>query len=608
MPTYMRIPQNQLTLGSTIFSNRIISAVITRLENGFDTATIEIPDEKSILYPSIVTTGTALQFDVKDNSDTAYTTISKGIVRFPITPYGNNEIVELKCDGTGYGFSDTVCAQEYGSQSRNPALDTIAEILTDASYGIVPKYVNKILGSATDSGFGYTTTTVDAITGVIPYIYYPYKPNNKAIDDLCDLLTAIKAEATEAGPHWIVTTDDKLHVKQISSTQASWTKYYGDSQSNATLTQGIDFSDFKLETIGPEANYIIYNGSWRRPSNGDYAENNHANWGTDTATVTYSDDNAVKIVGDYSIKFVNSVLGGSTFTYPNSKDAAWDFSMFSPYNTPTLNYYLLTSEIMAAGGGFPYTIRFCTAATDMYRFAPGDGVISIFDKFQRFSYPFGPYAGLGEYSISYEKVNNADWANINYIEIEVPLQHAGYANIDGFYMGDTQITRIAKNSTNITANKVKMKVITDNMGKDDTLTSGTLGTTDTGLMARLAYAELLRLQKNAIVGVITIPMLKDALPGQQFHIHAKKKIDGVSYNIDKDMRATKITHTISSAGYFSTISLTDDLTNAHARSTYEDRNKIMAAARPDYQDRQASSIKAGDIDIRVTPLEEDYPS
>jgi hypothetical protein len=34
----------------------------------------------------------------------------------------------------------------------------------------------------------------------------------------------------------------------------------------------------------------------------------------------------------------------------------------------------------------------------------------------------------------------------------------------------------------------------------------------------------------------------------------------------------------------------------------------IAAQRPNYQDRQAASIKAGDIDITVQRLEKDYPS
>jgi hypothetical protein len=198
-----------------------------------------------------------------------------------------------------------------------------------------------------------------------------------------------------------------------------------------------------------------------------------------------------------------------------------------------------------------------------------------------------------------------DWSDVATFEVWCPNVTDAY--IDGFNLGGAQVTRIAKNSTNITANKAKMKVITDTTPKDDTLTYGTPGTTDLGLMAQLAYSELLRLQKSCIIGSASTPMIKDAFPGQWFHIHAKEKVDG-SFTIDQDFRATKITHIISPSGFFTNLNLTNDLTNSHARLTYEDKNKVAAAQRPEYQDRQAASIKAGQVDIYVTPFIEDYPS
>ena len=127
-------------------------------------------------------------------------------------------------------------------------------------------------------------------------------------------------------------------------------------------------------------------------------------------------------------------------------------------------------------------------------------------------------------------------------------------------------------------------------------------------MARMAYSELLRMQKTSLVGrITTVSMIPDLMPGQWLHIHAKKEADA-SFSINKDMRVTKITQNIGAQGYSSTIDLTDDLTNTRARTAYEDRNKLVAANRPDYQDRQATSVKAGNIDINIVPLTEDYPS
>jgi hypothetical protein len=599
----MSIPQNQLTLDSTVFPNRIISAVITRLENGFDTATIEVPDTNSLLYPDTVTNGTAIQFDVKDSKTASYTTIFKGITRFLILPYGNNEIIQLKCDGLGYGFGDTVVLNEYGSQSFNPTLDTITEIITDATSGILAKYVNAIL-KGSPSGFNYSSVIAN-INDVIKYILFPYKPAIACLNDLCDLVTALKAGS--AGPHWIVTTDNTLRLKLVDQSGTGWTKYYGDSQANSTLQQGIDFTDYQFEPMGSEANHIIYNGIWRRPSLGDWTEGNASSW-DDGSGGTFTDESTIKSMGSYSVKSYNAAATGCgfKFTFPD----AINLNNFTRQNLASINFDLATDRVMTplSGAGI-YNNFFLRLFSDVAAYdyiLPGDSSISKGttagdQNFQHFSFQVGKYS-KDQWQHS---ATSLDWSNILSTEIWCPNVQSAY--LDAFNFGGAQVTRIAKNSTNITANKVKTKVITDVTPKDDTLTSGTPGTTDTGLMAQLAYSELLRLQKSSIVGTVTVRMISDALPGQWFHIHAKKKLDG-SYGIDKDMRATKITHTINTTGYFTTIDLTDDLTNSHARPAYEDRNKIAAANRPDFQDRQATSLKAGNVDIWVTPLTEDYPS
>jgi len=151
-----------------------------------------------------------------------------------------------------------------------------------------------------------------------------------------------------------------------------------------------------------------------------------------------------------------------------------------------------------------------------------------------------------------------------------------------------------------------MKVVTDNIGKDDTCQSGTPGTTDVGTIARLAYAELLRCQTTPIVGTFTTPIIPTALPGQLVHVHAKKKKDG-SFNIDSNFRITAVIHSMTNQGFLTRFDVTDDVTNSHPRSRFGDINKVLAAARPEFQDRQASSIKMPELDITQTVLEEDYP-
>lgn len=612
MVSYMSMPQFKATIGSVDYINdRVLSTEIVRRENAFDTASLTLVENNSDLYPTI-TTGSTVEFLVKDQSETTYTALLKGIVRFPVLLHGKNESLLLKCDGAGYGLADMVVAQEYGTQSSNPTLDTLQEILVDPTNGIIPAWVNHYLGSANDSGFNYTTDHVeDVMVAVIPHLSFPYKPANKCIDDICDFLTA--QQAGNAGPHWIVTTDNQFLLKSIGNSLAHWDKYYGASQAASTLTQGIDFLEENFEPMGPEKNVIIYYGAWRRPSNGDaWTEAQATSWGSSEGHLTVSDTDTKQIVGSKSLK-INQDDGVThkdlVAYYPTTVNAAWDFTSFGEFQIPTLNFYLLRSAAMTdfqvflstqgVGGG--------TVTQDL--------TVDEDDKWFHFSLPVGPqfvtyvWGGTaGKWSVGAGTIN---WAKIDDVYFVCnDAEHDEYICIDGLHFGGASVCRVARDqwpaeggTLGQSTNTVKIKPITDDIGKDDSLKA----TDDSGFMAQMAYAELLRLRKTVITGTVTIPLIKDALPGQWFHIHAKTKADG-TFAIDKDMRATKITHVIQPppAGYTSTLELTDDLTNSHARARYEDTNKVWAAIRPEWQDRQASSMKAGNLDIRVTRLEKAY--
>jgi hypothetical protein len=269
MVTYMSLPQNKLTLKAVEYANTLMSARVQRIENGFDTATILLGD--TTLYPTAVTAGDAVKLEVKEAGG-AYTTIFQGIVRFPIVEFTeDNKLLTLHCDGAGYPLGEMLVADEYGDQSNHPTLDTIRSILNNADDGIIPRFVNKVFDSATNSGYSIDANDdrIANLAGEIAYINFPYKPAKDCINDLCDLHTAISAASSLAGPHWIVDTDSQFRLKRVDGTQTGWTKYYGDSQANATLTYGVDYTKINLETLAPEANYILYYGNWRRPSNGD---------------------------------------------------------------------------------------------------------------------------------------------------------------------------------------------------------------------------------------------------------------------------------------------------------------------------------------------------
>jgi len=596
----MRQPQNKLTLGATALTNTLISAKVTRLENGWDSATIVLPNTS--YYPSTVTEGTTVSLEVKDLSDANYTALFVGTVRFVIANIATDNTLTLSCRGIGAGLAEMQVATEYGSQSINPTLDTITEIIKD----IIPNYVQKIFGGA-NSNYAFDTSKVETISDSIPYIGFPYKPADKCLNDLCDLITAYKAGT--AGPHWITTYasgTNYLRLKLVDGTQVGWTKYYGDSQANATLTYGVDYTQINLEKMGSEANYIVYYGAWRRPSNGDsWTEGSSATWGNTQGSV--GDNSTIHIVGASSIVgfTLANPSGPIQIKYPSSSAAAWDFSGFTDFNTPNLNFYVyydLTHDTHLV-------IKLCTDANNYYTIAEkqGDGTVNQYlipsnQQWQHYSIPVGPYFNVQQnQAIQWvpTTTGSLNWNNINYIEFYIADAEMANANpptrylfcIDGLHFGDADICRVAALSS-YAGIITKQRLITDDIGKDDSLKQAD----DTGLMGKMCYAEFLRLRTASTAGTVETPMIKDLLPGQWLNIQST------------DYRTTKIVQSINPPpiGYKSITEVTDDVINGRARPRYEDQNKLYAAIRPEWQDRAASNLKAGKVDWRVARLVKTY--
>lgn len=587
MVSYMHIPRNKLTLGSTELTNVLVSAKVTRVENGFDSATIVLPDTS--YYPGTVTQGTTVELEVKDDAITSYTTIFVGVVRFVVADTAEKRTLTLSCLGAGYGLGEMVCADEYGSQSKHSTHDTITKIVSWAT-GIIDQYVNKILESATASNYNYDyTTSIDNIADTIPYIVFPYKPVDKCLNDLCDLITAYKAGS--AGPHWIVTTDSVLHLKLIDQSHTGWTKYYGNSAANATLTYGVDYEFINLEKTAAEANYIIYYGNWRKPSNGDaWTDGGASGWGADTGfNTTMSDTATNKVVDTDCVKALHTNPDVDlACVYPASMDAAWDFSIFTDFNTPNLNFYIASNNVAASP---PVTVALKTDNANYYTYDLSPILLAANTPYH-VSLPIGPYYNKQQTNTTYwTPQGNPDWSNINYIQFywvgPADFNHALY--IDGLHFGGANICRVARLS-DYTGIKVKQRVIVDDVGKDDSL----IDADDSGLMAKLAYSELLRLNSASVLGQVQTPMIADFLPGQWIYVQGT------------DYRVTKLIHTIGSDGYKTALHFTSDTTNSRPRARYEDLNKQFASIRPEWQDRQASTMKAGSVDWRITRLYCDY--
>ena len=584
------------------FSDVVAEAKVILRENGVGLAEISLDNELSI-YPNDVITHDLLTLSIGETTGSA-TPIFYGNVQFPkATIQENTNKVMLTCQHVGYGLCEMVVGNEYGSQSKNPTLDTLKKILTDSTYGILPAYVDKVLGSATDSGWdlfnsSYTSDHIANPTDVIKYVEFPLKPANKCLEDLCDLTTALKAG--DAGVHWTVDNTGFFRLKVLGTSQTAsvgsgapdWTVWYGGTTNDngqATITLGDDADLIDYEEQKEEATHILYYGNFRRPGNGDaWTETDVSDWGTDDANITLDSADDIFAVGSASVEATLNNASLNYFRYPASKDAHWDFTKMGDFtHVPTLNF-----SVYRAGMNVAYFLKLFTDATHNYILKQTSSLnlpLTEQDKWYNFEVPIGPHWRNKEYSLYWADhlADSLDWSDVNWIEFGINGSVGNRFFVDGLHFGNVPVCRIAKNTS---FPFTRMKTIVDNIGKDDSL----IASDDSGTMAQLAYAELLRSQKTVYTNIVKVPILPDALPGQQF------SLNGATY------RATEIMHEIKNSDYTTTLTLTSDLTNSYTRRRYEDLNKQYNNFLPKYQTRAATNISSGTIDYRVQRLEKDY--
>jgi hypothetical protein len=415
-------------------------------------------------------------------------------------------------------------------------------------------------------------------------------PNAYAALDTFDIWTT-------SGPHWIVDNSGNLRVKRINAGQTGWTHYFGDSAAAATLVAGVDFFDGDFQILSKEANIILYSGIWRRPANADaWTENNASDWNATDCTV--ADDAADFKINTASIVYTRThAVNIPQIAYPSGLDWQLDLSsdMFPDFNIPYLHFWV-KRETTTSGGWVDLVDGTANGARHNYSAAAPDA-----GRWYHISVPIGDYANLdGENWTSIVALTPVDWSDIHYISFGNGAANGKKVWIDGVHFGGPSIIRIARQTLPTegmpigtlgdTDNPMRFKVITDDVGKDDSL----VALDDSGLMAQYAKSELYKLNSTPTLGKFTTPMIPTWLPGQFAYIGSI------------DYRPTKLNHTINNRGFHTSFEVTTDVTNSHSRRRFEDMNKIYAAIRPEYQDRQASSIKSGNIDIRIVPLEKAY--
>ena len=615
MVTYLTTPNIKVSVDANDFINdKVISASITGIENGFDVATVVFSDYQAANRANLPQNG-HIAIYTKDASTALWTGgvhEFSGVIRYPKESFGpDGEVVNCKCDGAGFGFAETVCAQEYGTQSSNPTMDTLKEVITNGTYGIVPCWVHKILNSATDTGYTYGITNVDDISGAIRYLYFPYKPASKCLCEIINLIQAIKG--ANAGAHFIITPDSELLVTTVgnhsaAAAAAGWPTYYGGSQAASTLAQGTDFLAGNFENQSTQANYIIYHSNWNWPSNQDLATETEdiAHWTDAYFDLSYA--STTPKVGSYNIlATINSTNITQWIKYPTSADLNIDITKAGGrYNRPKFGFYCRLSAGFVTSGTLSIEFHsdastYAQAVLDLSQIATGTDWTYI-------EFEVGPYADTtpnGAYrgTIIF---NGYDWSIVDYIFFNFYGSQAVNETfeIDGMHFAG-YVIRSASNSTKIltTDGEVKTRVINDPYGKDDSL----INNDDSGLVAQLAYAELLRAQTNPIIGTITTPYLQGLRAGQLVHIHARPNSGG-TFQINQDFRVTQYTHNLSAETWQTTLTLTSDLINSQTRSSYDAINEVSKSIRPEFQDREATGMKMRDIDVTQPIIGKDYPS
>jgi len=619
--TLMPNPQNQITVthAATDYIIEASNVLVRGRENGFDTGTVVLQDTKADTYANKASNGDAITLKVKDASDAAWTTLLSGIIT-SIDPIlgGEGNLLKIECDGAGYGIGEMRCGEEYGSDSANPTLDTIKEIIEDNTNGIIDLWVNKVLGSAVDSGYSYTTQ-VETIVGTIGYIYSPFKPCTKTINDICDIVQAIKG--TNAGPHWIVDTSNRFLLATVGNHGAPastfWPTWWKTDRAGSTLTEGVDFTNYRFNQLAKEANYILYHGNVIKPIRLDeWTNNNSASWGVN-ALLAKADDAVNHKIGTHAIKCTTQndaspPLNEGVAYYPSGMNLGLNIdAMGGDYSVPIFHAWGMIDAAMFADTDNRFRWAWFTSPTDYYvadihtltKPMFGAGI-----EWVEFTIPIGSNWNLRPSSLPdwlnqiYAFDGTPDWTNINAIGIAPLFADNGLEMwVDGMYINGTGLRAARQAAAYSATDPCKIKMITDSVAKDDTLNAAT----DSGLIGRATYAEYLRCSSTPTVGSFTISLAPDMLPGQLIHVHAKKKSSG-TYAIDKDFRVLRFTHTISPAGYMTTVEVSDDTKNANPRPVPSQYNVLLKAVRPEAQDRQASSIKMRDIDITQPILEKSY--
>lgn len=589
---------------STTYTNdQAFLVTLRHPENNIASAVLQINDYKNKNYESVFNAFDKVDIYLRYGTD-AWTKMMRGrVCHMAPNLTMEGEVLEVGLWGNGEGLWRTRCDTSYGSESENPTIFHPADILDDICDNYVEKQFNTVSSAVWTLNITKIEDVLDATA--LRFLDGRYADNFTLVNTVSAIATAYAVENAVKGPHWMVDSSDNLYWKTLDSDSAdsAWMEFYKDTQAASTLTVAEDMIEVGFKQHMTEyANHIILASNFRMPAYEAWCENVAVDWDHTAVNMEVDAQVTPKIVGTHSIRAYTPNTNGGFFWYPASVDLNVDLTYCgSTHTIPTLNFYARRSDTVAS-----FQIFLHTAVNDYFSWSRTlkDDLVNA-GTWYHISLPIGEYYQNQTGTVDvWTKVNNADWADIDYINFGFDsADNDHYVYVDDLHFSG-KIIREARDTSEITTYHDQQKLILNDTAIDDTLHTGTPGTTDIGTVARLAYAELLRRATLPLTGMIKIPLAIDFLPGQKTRINACVKQDG-TYRIDENFRAIEVIHRFSTEGATTTLNLTNDLTNCHAKGV-PTQASLLAEYVGALEHKEAKNLKGSGLDPLIPRLTEDY--
>lgn len=514
----------------------------------------------------------------------------------------NMEITLYGTDSTSARLTVSSACWYYKGWGHDGSISTLRQIMTNSIVGIIPKYVEKYLGSSgrVPSKWEFNTDYIWNWDYEFKFFNFQYEPAFNCINDITSIAAA--ASYPNPGIHWIVLPDGQLCMAPIGNHNVSGiTTEYNINDVWPTWSR-ITPIEVKKEMITTqfrksemEANRVIVNGIVKLGGNDMICEGNANQWEHQQSDGKIYNSTADPRVGLQCIQLASWQMATYRFRCPLSFQT---YYLGSEKNVPTVTFWF---KVGGATSNHKIFFIFGTNWESRIEFDLSRKGVKE-NEWVFVEIEIGPN--------SKDEWSSRDWSAISYVGFSFDAGfHAGEEHcwVDGLRING-KIVRVSYNSTSIDKHGCKEKLITDSLSETYQYKDAE---DDSCPLGQVAKAELIRAMKTPLTGIIQIPLDPLILPGQLVMIRACRKETG--FNIDENthpggFRITEVTHAFGISGATTTLSLTDDLTNSVPIGPADAYIAILKASNPDFQDRDRASIKAASVDKDLMVLAKDYPA